>query len=322
MTRRLSPLLLLGLGLLAPAAPSLAQIELAEARPVPIMQVIPEPDDRATFQRDGEPLATYHFGPTLRRPFLYPLNGPAGRSLTRLGHPHDPVTHSHHNSVWVAHADVNGENFWEDRGPGRIVHQMILRYDDADEAATIVAQNVWIGRGDRVHLRERRTMTARPLPEGQWLLTLDLQLDAVSEPATLGKTPFGLVGVRMAKTIGVHDGGGLIRNSEGHVNEQGPNGCFRKRARWVDYAGPITRTATEGITLFDHPTNPNHPAPFHVRDDGWMGACLTLDEPITIRPGEPLRLRYGLFIHSGVPRRDDLDARWNNFARTSLEKGR
>ncbi len=107
---------------------------------------------------------------------------------------------------------------------------------------------------------------------------------------TLGATPFGMVGVRMAKTIGVNDGGGLIRNSEGNVNEQGPNGVFRKKARWVDYSGPITDSAAEGITLFDHPSNPNHPSHFHVRNDGWMGASLTLEKPITITPGEPLRL--------------------------------
>ena len=58
---------------------------------------------------------------------------------------------------------------------------------------------------------------------------------------TFGKTPFGLVGVRMAKPIGIHDGGGTIRNSEGNVDEQGDNGCFWKRARWCDYSGPIDR---------------------------------------------------------------------------------
>ena len=36
-----------------------------------------------------------------------------------MGHPHDPVGHSHHNSVWIAHESVNGESFW--------VHSLSLR---------------------------------------------------------------------------------------------------------------------------------------------------------------------------------------------------
>src|SRR5947209_7266520 len=111
------------------AAPPAANVErairrgLPDARPVPRMQVIPLPEAQASFQRDGEELTRAHFGRDLRRPFLFPIIGIAGRSLTRLGHPHDPEGHSHHNSVWVAHDSVNGESFWGDRGSGRIVHQ-------------------------------------------------------------------------------------------------------------------------------------------------------------------------------------------------------
>jgi hypothetical protein len=66
----------------------------------------------------------------------------------------------------------------------------------------------------------------------------------VGGAVTLGQTPFGLLGVRMAKSIGVADGGGRILNSEGGVNEVG---CFRKAARWVDYSGPVTADVDEGI---------------------------------------------------------------------------
>ncbi|MBX6312489.1 MAG: PmoA family protein [Isosphaeraceae bacterium] len=311
--------LLVGLVLLVPVPRSPAQVALPEAKPVPRMQVIPLPYDRASIQRDGIELTRYHFGLALRRPFLFPIMGPAGRSLTRMGHPHDPVSHSHHNSVWVAHHDVNGDSFWNDQGAGRIIHRRIIRYEDGDDGASILALNAWVGKEGRVHMLERRGMTVQPMDGGEWFLTLDLQFEAEKEPVTLGATPFGMVGVRMAKTIGVNDGGGLIRNSEGNVNEQGPNGAFRKRARWVDYSGPISNRAAEGITLMDHPSNPQHPTPFHVRDDGWMGASLTLEEPITIPPGRPLRLRYGLYVHGGVPEPRVIDAQWGRFSRTAVK---
>jgi hypothetical protein len=129
---------------------------------------------------------------------------------------------------------------------------------------------------------------------------------------TLGKSNFGMLGVRMAKTIGVHDGGGTIRNSVGGVNEAG---VHEKAARWCDYSGPITREANEGITLLDHPANPNHPTVFHVRDDGWMGAALTFAGPRTIEPGQPLKLRYGLWVHAGVPSAERIDDQFAQFAK-------
>jgi hypothetical protein len=287
-------------------------------RPVPRMQVIPLPEAQASFQRDGVELTRAYFGSSLRRPFLYPMVGPSGRSLTRMGHPHDPEGHSHHNSVFVAHDSVNGESFWNDRGTGRVLHRRIVRYDDGDDEASMVAINAWTGKGDAILLQERRGISVRPLGNGAWRLVLDLQFEAPGKPVTLGATAFGMIGVRMAKTIGVNDGGGLIRNSEGQVNESGPNGAFRKRARWVDYSGAVTREAAEGITLLDHPGNPDHPSFFHVRADGWMGACLSFEKPIVVEPGRLLRLRYGLHVHAGVPAGKDLDVLWEEFARSPI----
>ena len=62
----------------------------------------------------------------------------------------------------------------------------------------------------RTLLAEQRGMRFLPQADGQWLLVIDLEFKAAKEPVTIGKTPFGIIGVRMAKTIGVHDGGGTI----------------------------------------------------------------------------------------------------------------
>ena len=101
----------------------------AEAKPVPRIQAVPQSYEQISFQREGVEIARYHFGPALRRPFVFPLIGPAGLSLTRMGHPHDPESHSHHNSVWVSHNSVNGVSFWDDRAKGKIVHQRIEALD-------------------------------------------------------------------------------------------------------------------------------------------------------------------------------------------------
>jgi len=273
--------------------------------------VIPMPYNQASFQRDGVELTRYHFGPGLHRSFLFPVIGPLGRSLTRMGHPHDPESHSHHNSVWISHHDIDVTNFWSDSGKGRIRHKRIVNYEDANEQAYLVAENEWVRDDGKVLLIETRRVTAFGLPDSEWLLTIDMEFKAKDRTITLGKTPFGMIGVRMAKTIGVNDGGGTIRNSEGAVNEKE---VFWKRAKWVDYSGAITNGKLEGITLFDHPDNPNFPSHFHVRNDGWMGASLTFDGPREIQPDKPLRLRYGLYIHSDMKAAETIEARWKQFA--------
>ena len=294
------------------------------AKPVPRMQAVPQPYEQVSFQREGSEVARYHFGPSLWRPFVFPLVGPAGRSLTRMGHPRDPEGHGHHNSVWVSHQNVDGVNFWEDRRGGRIVHQRVERLDDGSDlpdvpdAAAVTVVNHWIGEADRsVLLVERRRTMVQLLPNDEMLLVLDLQFEPGPgrAAATLGKTPFGPIGVRMAKTLGTHDGGGVLRNSAGATGEPA---IFRRPAKWVDYSGPITASATEGCTLFDHPSNPSHPSPFHVRADGWMGACLTLDKERAVEQGRPLRLRYGVFVHAGMPPVEAIEKRWEAFAETPV----
>jgi hypothetical protein len=289
-----------------------AQRPLPGLKAVPHIQVIPMPYHQASFQRDGDEITRYHFGPNLHRPFLFPVVGPSGRSLTRMGHPHDPESHSHHNSVWISHNDVNGTSFWSDGGKGKIRHKRIIEFEDADEHASLVAENEWINSDGKVLLLETRSVTLFPLSKSEWLLTIDMEFKANNGTVTLGKTPFGMIGVRMAKTIGVNDGGGKIRNSAGAVNEKD---VFWKKARWVDYSGAITNKKIEGITLFDHPDNPNFPSHFHVRNDGWMGASLTFEGPREIRPDEPLKLRYGLYVHSDMKPSEAIDTQWKKFTK-------
>ncbi len=303
-------------GVMIAMAIAAAEGDLPVAKPVPEVQVLPLPRSEASFQFRRQELTRYFYAPTQQRPFWYPLAGPEGVSLTRMGHPHDPQSHSHHNSVWISHNDVAGVSFWADRGsppPGRIVHQTVDKLVDGNQSAWMLTRNAWQGPDGKTLLNERRRAEVRPLDNGQWLLLIDLQLEAPTEqPVVLGKTPFGILGVRMAKTIGVHDGGGRILNSSGEINEKQ---VFRKPARWVDYSGPVTDATRGGIALLDHPDNPDHPTPYHVRDDGWMSPSLTLNRPLTIEPGKPLRLRYALWMHADVPNLDAVDERWRAYAK-------
>lgn len=293
--------------------------QLPSAKPVPRVQAVPLPHHITSFQLDGRELTACHYDPQDMRPFWYPIRASRDISLTRMGHPHDPLTHSHHNSVWVTHNSLNGLDFWGDyaKKQGRIINVEVSRegYEDSDDYASMRMVNHWINEADQsVQLIEVRRTEVRPVDGAKsWFLIMDLEYaPPKGKTATFGASGFGLVAVRVAKSLGVHDGGGRLLNSEGQVNEKG---MFRLPARWVDYSGRITNEETgfAGMTLMNHPMNPHNPTAYHVRDDGWMGACLSLDTPLDVTEAKKLRVRYGLWVHDGLPTPEAIEAQWKNF---------
>ena len=74
---------------------------------------------------DGEIFTSLHFD-DVQKPFLYPITSARGVSVTR-GYPMElrpgeTKDHSHHTSLWFAHGDVNGHDFWHGPHGERIVH--------------------------------------------------------------------------------------------------------------------------------------------------------------------------------------------------------
>jgi hypothetical protein len=284
--------------------------------PFPRVQVVPQPDARHAFRIDNREVLRYHTGAGNPKPYFFPVIGPAGRPVTRIGHPKDPVGHGHHLSLWIAHRDVNGANFWEDRSQsGRIVHDRILKLTDG-AAASLAARAKWVAKDGKALLIDERVWTVTPVgaagENGHGAFTLDLRLTLTpaGAPVTLGQTPFGLLAVRVAKTMGVHDGGGQITNSEGG---RGEKAIFWKKARWCDYSGQAAPGLLNGITVFDHPANPGHPTAWHVRGDGWMGASVTHGGAITIVKGKPLMLRYRIWVHDGGCDPTKTEAQWKRW---------
>ena len=293
--------------------------QVPDFKPVPRVQVVPLPHHVTSFQLDGRELTALHFDPLDMRPFWYPILGSKEISLTRMGHPHDPLTHSHHNSVWISHNSVNELDFWGDqaKNQGRIIPVEVSRegYEDGDSSASMRMVNHWVNAADQtIQLREIRRTEIRPINGAQsWFMIIDLELaPQKGKTATFGATGFGLVAVRVAKSIGVHDGGGRILNSEGQINEEQ---VFRKPARWCDYSGRISNAVDglAGITLMNHPMNPHNPTAFHVRNDGWMGCCLSLDTPVEVTESQKLRVRYALWVHDGIPKQEEIEHQWQAF---------
>ena len=267
-------------------------------------EVLPLPEHQVSFSIDGIEKLRWHFGDQYPRPFFYPFNGPSGVSLTRMGHP-GAQNHDHHRSVWFAHHKLNGVDFWSDDTQARVRQKYWYRYRDGNDEAVMASLLGWFDEGG-VEIMEQDVIAAlRPMDAGEHALELQITMRPPNgvEAVTLDKSNFGLLAVRVSKTLSTYFGGGQMSNSEGLVGE--PD-IFGKRARWMDYSGPVVvgtgetrHLVREGITYFDHPQNPRYPTYWHVREDGWMGASFGMHKEWKIDRQNPLVLRYLLHAHSG-----------------------
>ena len=97
-------------------------------------EIIPLPENQASFRIDGVEKLRWHYGREYTRPFFYPFNGPAGVALTRMGHP-GAQNHDHHKSVWLAHAKLNGNDYWSENGKTQVRQKLWYGYMDGDEEA-------------------------------------------------------------------------------------------------------------------------------------------------------------------------------------------
>lgn len=266
----------------------------------PRCQLIPLPDDQVSFQIDGQERLRWHFASKYPRPFFYPLLGPSGSSLTRMGHP-GAENHDHHRSVWFAHHKVLGIDFWGDHTDARIRQKNWLCYRDGDDEAIMAVRIGWYDGHDPRELLEQELVAAiRPGKDGETLLEVQATFRPTAASLEFQQTNFGFFAVRVAKHISAHFGGGQLTNSEGR---RGEPEIFGHAARWMDYSGPVPAGGIEGITYFDHKDNPRFPSPWHVREDGWMGASVCMNDGLVTTKDQPLVLRYLLHLHRG-----DIDA--------------
>lgn len=214
-----------------------------------------------------------------------------------MGHPGAP-DHDHHRSIWFAHEKVSGVNFWSDVTTAHVRQKQWLAYQDGEDEAVMAVRLGWNDGHDPKDLLEQDLFAAViPRPDRETLVKIQTTFRPVAEQLEFGKTNFGFFAVRVAKAISAFFGGGMLTNSAGASGEPA---IFGRPAAWMDYSGEQAGGHKEGITYFDHPTNPGYPAVWHVREDGWMAAAVCFGNPRMTTKKEPLTLRYLLHAHRGA----------------------
>ncbi len=251
-----------------------------------------------------ERFAEYRTGPDLRKPFLLPVRSEGGVIITRsLWQPgEEKQDHLHHKGVWVAVDEVNGLRFWNEQARIKTISIEILEHEGNPARMRVV--NHWLGesKANEPVLEEATEIRFY----ANRLLAYDIRFSPAAGTVTFNDTKEGLFGIRLADTMREKEGGAFSNV----VSANGCNGsadCWGKPSNWIDYHGPVGG-GIHGAAIFDHPEN-FRPSRYHVRDYGLFSInpfgekAYTRGEnapqPFVLQPGETLRLRFGLYIHSG-----------------------
>ncbi len=259
----------------------------------------------------GTRLGRYHADEKWARPFLHPVVGPFGHSVTR-GWPVEPrenesQDHHHHKSLWVAHGSVNGVDNWsEETGHGRQIQKQVLNCGSGPVFGVLETVNDWVDNSGKKVCEDRRKWCFWAMPQGLRMFDLEVEFRATEGPVVFGDTKEGgIIAVRVATCMDVPRTG-RITNADGGTNEPETWG---KRSPWCDYSGLDEGGNEVGVALFNHPKSFRYPTYWHVRNYGLMTANpFGLSEfygdksrngSHTLGAGETLVFAYRVYVHAG-----------------------
>jgi hypothetical protein len=340
------PLLLAAAALPLGAPRAVPQVK----RPAPPAEVAVRADkDHIDFFAGKALVTRYVLGPKVAKPYFWPLHAPSGAPLTRpwpmgkLEPGEKKGDHPHQKSAWFCHGDVipeglklahkirgvTGVDFWSEApGHGRIVCTKVDPPKVAGNHGQVTTYNEWRTADGTKVLDEVRTIHLYNFGEA-WLLVLDTDLSASVVAITFGDTKEGSLGVRVRDVMRA-DKKGQLTNAEGKSGEGkrgnvAREGCWGLRSAWCDYSGPTGGT-TAGVAIFADPTNVV-PTAWHSRNYGLMAAnpfgrahagfpdTKGKTDLVKLAKGEHLKLRYGLFLHTGDVKEGKVGQYYERFTR-------
>jgi hypothetical protein len=281
---------------------------------------VKELPDRVRVEIDGRLFTEYRYTGA-SHVYFYPLIGPGGAKMTRCfpmedvpGEEHD---HPHQRSLWYAHGDVNGVDFWGESSRqgaarnsfGKIIQEKLLEAKGGAEGI-IKAQLKWEMPDGSVPLRSVQTFKVYDGPADTRLIDFEVTLTAGDKEVIFGDTKEGTMALRIAESMRLaqpkkQPGHGHIVDSAGDADDA----VWGKHAAWVDMSGPVEGKIL-GIAMFDHPTNPRHPTRWHARDYGLFAANPFCENAMDksrakgagdfkLAPGKSVTFRYRIYLHEG-----------------------
>lgn len=270
---------------------------------------------------DGELFAEYVVDQA-NKPYLWPINGPTGKSMTRSypmkDVPGEKQDHPHHRGLNFGHESIGGFDTWAEKatfGSGkdgksaeRLKHLGAIKHREFKEltggkTGVIYALSDYVDQAGKVIITEERCMTFK-VEEGARVIDVDIDLIASQGNVTVDDKKDSGLSIRVPHSMSVDaKEGGKIINSNGDKDAD----AWGKRATWCDFNGPVEGEHL-GIAMLNHPSSFRHPTPWHARTYGLFTANpfglsqLKLQEEsgaYELKEGERTKLRHRFIFHKG-----------------------
>jgi hypothetical protein len=298
----------------------------------------------------GKPFTTYYFLKDVVKPYLMPLQTPAGVIVSRpfpikndvsMADRRLPGFEPHQRPLYFDHGDIDGVDFWAEavfssaygssakqaanppRAPRAYGHMTLISLEEVEagpDAGTIRARFTLEDANNRVLGEETQSYTFRGDDRTR---TVDCEyvIYAGLNPIVFGDTKEGAFAVRLnAELSAPHD---HMLNSRGAVGEPA---IWGKPADWVDYSGTVSGK-TVGVVAFDHPSSFRHPTTWHARAYGLLAANpfaareFTNDDKQdgswTVPEQKSIAFRYRVVIYDGEFTPAQLADMYKTYAATS-----
>jgi hypothetical protein len=213
-----------------------------------------------------------------------------------------PSDHPHHRGLFLAWHAMEGSrpaDFW---GWGqfaptndRAITNRSLKLLEADaQHVRLEARNDWVAEGET--LIEETTMISAGQQQGLYVIDFDFRLLPKSD-ITLKQTAFSGFCIKSRK-----EDNAVYSNPQGEVKLAAPHHLKPESdwpaADWYDYTVALTGGKTIGAAVVDHPGNP--PSLWHnLQPIAMLNPCIVAPGPVTLKAGQPLRLRYRVVTHDG-----------------------
>ena len=294
----------------------------------------------AVVKIDGQ-LFTEYVTLSGNKPILWPIIGPTGKKMTRdypmLNTEGERQDHPHHRSLWFAHMNVNGWNFWAETASyatskkkadelaklGVQKHREFTKLEGGKDKGFISSITDWTAPDGSKVLEDQRRITFTATATAR-IIDFDIDLKATEGPVTFADNKDGVFGLRLPTNLDVEQKGtghepGRIINSNGLTDAD----AWGKPASWVDYSGTV-KDDPLGVAILNHPGSFRYPTTWHVRTYGLFAAnCFGLHDfdknaqpgDHTIAKGDTLKFRYRVIFHQGDVKAAKLDDAFAAYAK-------
>ena len=245
----------------------------------------------------GERLSTIDPGNRIyaraRSDYIHPLFGPHGEPLT-----YDwSKDHPHHRGIYWAWPEVDWRG---QRGDLHALQKVFARptghcaVTSGSVFAQIEAENLWKWEDREPIVRERTVIRAYRATSHGRLIDLEFTFTALNDPVLIARREtdkYGGLNIRLAKV-----------KDQKIVVHTDPPGAATRRA-WGEVSGTFSNAAEPtGLVVLQHRDNPCHPGDWiQYPELNWLQPTFPAGSTrFELKPGQPLVLRFRLWIHKGA----------------------